>query len=146
MNWGHKVLIVFLVFAGGMSYLVYRSMHVNYELVSKDYYKDELHYQDVIDASKRADALNSKIDISQTDQGIRVQLPAEMKGGDVSGNIWFYCAADETKDRHVVIKLDEQAAQVISKHKFLPGSYIVKVDWQRNNLQFHTEEPLTIVQ
>jgi hypothetical protein len=145
MNWGHKLLLVFLAFAAGMFYLVYRSMHVNYELVSKEYYKDEIHYQDVIDASKRADALSSKADISQSNHAIRLKLPSEMKAGNVSGSIWFYCANDETKDRHVSIQLDDQAAQVISKQKFLPGNYVVKVDWQSNNVRYHAEEPLTIL-
>lgn len=145
MNWGHKLLLVFFVFAVGMFYLVYRSMHVNYELVSKEYYRDEIHYQDVIDASRRADALSGKIDISQTGNSIRLQLPTEMKNENVTGRIWFYCASDEKRDRHISLTPDEQAVQIISKQKFLPGEYIVKVDWQNKKVSYHTEQPLTIL-
>ena len=51
MNWGNKLLITFLVFGAGISFLVYRSMHTNFELVEKDYYKSELRYQEIIDGT-----------------------------------------------------------------------------------------------
>jgi FixH protein len=146
MNWGNKILLVFLVFAGGIFYLVYRSMHVNYELVSKEYYKDEIRYQDIIDASKRAGALSKKIEISQSGDVIAVQLPDEMKNEKVTGVMWFYCAADETKDRRISMQPDEHGAQQIAKARFLPGSYVVKFDWTSMNARYYVEEPLTILQ
>ena len=145
MNWGNKILLVFLVFAAGIFYLVYRSMHVNYELVSKEYYKDEIHYQDIIDASKRAGALSKKIEISERGDLIAVQLPDEMKNEKVTGDIWFYCAADETKDRHISLQLDQNGAQQIAKQKFASGSYVVKFDWTSKNTRYYAEQPLTIL-
>ena len=146
MNWGNKILLVFLVFATGIFYLVYRSMHVNYELVSKEYYKDEIRYQEIIDASKRADELGKKIEINQTGNVIAVQLPDEMKNEKVAGVMWFYCAADEKKDRRIAMQLDEHGAQEIAKEKFLPGSYVVKFDWTSKSTRYYAEEPLTIIQ
>ena len=146
MNWGTRILLVFLLFATGIFYLVYRSMHVNYELVSKEYYKDEIRYQDVIDASKRASALSKQIAITQSAGVIAVQLPDEMKNEKVIGTMWFYCAADETKDRHISLQLDQYGAQQISRQNFVPGNYLVKVDWTSNNTRYYAEEPLTISQ
>ena len=57
LNWGQKMMLVFLVFVGGMSYLVYRCVKTNYDLVSTDYYKEELSYQQVIDGESRANQL-----------------------------------------------------------------------------------------
>jgi hypothetical protein len=146
MNWGNKILLVFLVFAAGIFYLVYRSMHVNYELVSKEYYKDEIRYQDIIYASQRANALSRKIEIRQSANVIAVQLPDEMKDEKVTGVMWFYCAADETKDRRISMQPDQRGAQEITKQKFLPGSYVVKFDWTSKNTRYYAEEPLTILQ
>jgi hypothetical protein len=146
MNWGNKILLVFLVFAAGIFYLVYRSMHVNYELVSKEYYKDEIRYQDIIYASQRANTLSRKIEIRQSANVIAVQLPDEMKDEKVTGVMWFYCAADETKDRRISMQPDQRGAQEITKQKFLPGSYVVKFDWTSKNTRYYAEEPLTILQ
>lgn len=146
MNWGNRILLVFLVFATGIFYLVYRSMHVNYELVTKEYYKDEIRYQDIIEATKRASALSKQIAISQSAAVITVQLPDEMKNQKVTGVMWFYCAADETKDRHISLQLDQDGAQQIAKQNFVPGSYVVKFDWTSSNIRYYAEESLTILE
>ena len=145
MNWGNKLLLTFIVFALGISYLVYRSMNVNYELVSKEYYKDELRYQDVIDAVKRANALSSGVQMNQDNANIVVQLPKEMLNEKVKGEIWFYCASNEKKDRHISLELNNSAQQQISKKILMPGSYSVRFDWEAHNLHYHSEEPLTIL-
>jgi hypothetical protein len=145
MNWGNKLLLVFVVFAAGMFFLVYKSMHTNYELVSKEYYKDELSYQNIIDGTKSANALSSKVQIIQKNEVIAVQLPDEMKNEKVSGNIWFYCASDAKKDRHIPIELNADAFQEIDKKIFSPGSYTVKFDWTTNNNHYYSEESFTIL-
>jgi hypothetical protein len=145
MNWGHRLTLVFVVFASGMLYLAYRSMHINTDLVTKEYYKDELRYQDVIDGTKSANALSSKVRITQQDEIIFVQLPGEMKNGKVSGNIWFYCAADAKKDRHIPIEMNTEALQQINRKIFLPGRYTVKFDWTSNHKHYYSEEPFIIL-
>ncbi len=145
MNWGQKLMLVFVVFAAGMIYLAYRCMHINSDLVSKEYYKDELRYQDVIDGTRSANALNGKIRLIQQDERIIVQLPAEMKNERVSGNIWFYCAANAKNDRHISIKLDTEASQLINKKMLSPGNYTVKFDWTGNNKHYYWEQPLSIL-
>jgi FixH len=145
MNWGQKLILVFIIFACGMIYLAYRCMHVDTVLVTKEYYKDELHYQDVIDGTKSANALSSKIQITEQNEMINVQLPDEMKNEKVLGNIWFYCAADAKKDRHIPFQLNTNAFQQINKKNILPGLYTVKFDWTSNNKHYYSEEPFTIL-
>jgi FixH protein len=145
MNWGYKLLLTFVVFAAGIFYLVFRSMNINTELVSKEYYKDELKYQQVIDGSKKANQLSSEVSVSQHGNFIMVKMPQEMKVGNVSGSIWFYCAADEKKDQHVVINLDADAVQQIDKKGFQPGNYTLKIDWNDNKDHYYSEQPLTIL-
>ena len=145
MNWGQKLILVFIVFAAGMFYLMYRCMYVNTDLVTKEYYKDELRYQDVIDGIKSANALSSTVRLVQQEGTITVQLPEEMKNEKVTGNIWFYCAADAKKDRHIPIGVNTQAAQNINKNIFLPGTYTVKFDWTSHNKHYYSEQPLIIL-
>jgi len=145
MNWGNKLLLTFVVFACGIFYLVYRAMHVETELVSQEYYKDELKYQQVIDGTNSANGLSAKVLITQKQDSITVQMPVEMKKAKVSGSIWFYCASDAKKDKHVAIELNSEAVQLIDKKLFRPGNYTVKFDWDNNDKHYHTEEPLTIL-
>jgi len=145
MNWGHKLILVFGLFACGMLYLVYRSMKVNTDLVNKEYYKDELRYQEVIDGTKSADSLSSEIEINQQNKMITIQLPVEMKNRKIAGSIWFYCAANAGNDRHILIELNNDALQRINKNIFYPGQYTVKFDWFSDSKHYHSEQPLIIL-
>ena len=49
MNWGHKIIAVYVVFIAGMIFLVFKSSRQNIELVTEDYYAKELVYQQKID-------------------------------------------------------------------------------------------------
>ena len=101
INFGHKLLLAFLLFGILMFYLVYQSLHTNFELVSKDYYQDELVYQQVIDATKNTNDLSSKASITQKGDEIHLQLPSEMVNQSISGQVYFYCASDSKKDRTI---------------------------------------------
>jgi FixH len=145
MNWGNKLLITFLVFGAGISYLVYRSMHTDFELVEKDYYKSELRYQDVIDGSNRANALSSAVKLEQTGKGILLQLPDEMKDQAISGTILFYCAYNSAQDKNFMLNVNSNGSQVFEKGQIAAGNYTVKINWNTNGKSYYTEKTITII-
>jgi hypothetical protein len=144
MNWGNRLLITFIIFGAGIFYLVYRSMHTNFELVEKDYYKNELHYQQTIDGSNRAGVLNSPVKLVQQGHEIHLQLPEEMKNKNISGDILFYCAYDEKKDKQFPLTVDKEGTQVIQPGLISPGSYTVKINWNSDSNNYYEEKKLTI--
>lgn len=144
MNWGNKLLVTFLVFGAGMTFLVYKSVKTNYELVEKDYYKSELAYQQVIDGSARANAL-SAITVLQDNNGITLSLPAEMKNKKVSGTIHFYCAYDEKKDKTIELNPSAAGIQVFSNTSLQAGDYTVKISWNADGTTYYTEKKLTVL-
>jgi len=144
MNWGNKLLFTFIVFASGMSYLVYRSMHVNYELAEKDYYKTELRYQQVIDATNLANKLSTAVKLGQNSEGVLLQLPEEMNSQSVKGDIWFYCSYDEKKDKKMPLQIDANGTQQFSKSFVSPGNYVVKITWNLDGKNYFSEQKLTI--
>jgi len=144
LNWGHKMMLVFLVFVGGMSYLVYRCIKTNYDLVSTDYYKEELSYQQVIDGESRANQLGNKIHIAQNGNELLLQLPNEMKNTAVKGTAWFYYAPDAKRDKQITLNTNAAGEQAINSSQFFPGSYTVKVKWESKGQQYYSEEYVTI--
>jgi hypothetical protein len=145
LNWGHKLIGVFLVFAGMMSYLVYQSVTTRFDLVSKEYYKDELEYQQVIDGTGRANQLSSKVTIEQKGDHIILRLPGEMKQSAVRGSIWFYCADEARKDKKIPLQVNNDAVQQIDARQFLFGTYTAKISWESNRQPYYTETRITIV-
>jgi len=143
-NWGHKLTLGFLAFAGMMIYMVVQCMHTKYDLVSKEYYKDELKYQQVIDGESRANQLSSHATVTQTADNIVVQLPGEMQQKTVTGSLLFYSADNAQKDKTIALQLNDQAAQTVDSRTFLPGKYTVKINWESNGATYYSEIPVTI--
>jgi FixH len=144
MNWGNKLLITFVVFGGGMFYLVYRSVTTNFELVDKDYYKNELRYQDVIDGVKRANALNDVVKLTPTVKGLELQLPAEMRDQKIAGTVHFYCAYDALKDRKFELNTDATGLQVLNAKLIASGNYTVKINWNAGGEEYYTEKSISL--
>ncbi len=141
LNFGHKLVLVFIAFGLLMGTLIYMSLKTEFQLVSKDYYKEELAYQQVIDARNNAAALSSEIQFNYRDRVLQLQLPAEMNGRIQSGKIVFYCPADADKDNVLDLQPDSNGKQQIAIGKnILPAAYKVRVSWQANDTSYYQEK------
>ena len=145
MNFGNKLLLVFAAFAGLLSYMTYRCFAVPVDLVSTEYYKDEISYQDIIDGTKNANALNGKTSVEANGKDVVVQLPTEMKGHLVKGTILFYSPSQRENDRHVTLATDNDAKQLIDVKTLIKGNYTVKIDWKENSNHYYAELPLKVL-
>jgi hypothetical protein len=144
MSWGNKLLITFLVFGSGMIYLVYRCMHTKFELVEKDYYKNELAYQEVIDAAHRTGRLSTAVKLTITTDQFQLQLPVEMNGRLPEGEIWFYCAYDSRKDKRVPLQVNSDGLQQLPPALLSAGHYLAKIRWNVGQEHYYQEIPVTI--
>ena len=143
-NWGHKLTLGFVAFAGMIIYMVFQSVQTKYDLVSKEYYKDELQYQQIIDGASRANQLSQQVSIVQTNDDIIIRLPDEMKNTQVTGNILFYSADNAQKDIRLSLQVNNDARQQISSRPFIPGNYTAKVRWESGGKQYYSEQFITI--
>jgi len=143
INWGNKLTIVFALFAGLILYMVYRCSVTPVNLVTSEYYKDELVYQQVIDGTKNADALSSAVTLQKNGSDVVVQLPAEMKQQQVTGTVFFYCASNAGNDKKISLQTGD-ATQVIAAKQLAPGSYKVKITWQAGNKHYYNEQAFKI--
>jgi hypothetical protein len=150
MNWGYKVMIGFMLFAGMMTYLVYRAYKTDFQLVEKEYYKSELKYQQIIDGKNRVYQLSALPQIMQEKGTVNIQLPDEFKGNIVNGTIWFYCPYAAENDQRLTFKTDEEgnktdeAGKQNIKEKFQPGSYMVKMFWEIDGKSYYFEKQMDL--
>jgi hypothetical protein len=145
MNWGNRLLLVFIAFAGLMSYMVYRCVQTPVELVTKEYYRDELAYQHVIDRTKNANALSKNISIYKDADKIVIEFPPEMKNRPLNGSVLFYCASDEAKDRNVKLNILTGGKQELDHTMLVPGHYTVKISWHAGNSDYYAEQPFIVL-
>ncbi len=143
-NWGHKVTLGFSAFVFFMGFMVYKSMHTDFQLVSKEYYKDELAYQQVIDGTNRANKLSTAVTITQTNEMLTIQLPAEMKGKQASASIWLYCPTNDKNDQRFTLTADADGKLLIERKTIAAGNYVVKTNWKADGAAFYNEQPVSV--
>lgn len=141
MNWGYKILMVYVVFISGIVFMVVKSSMQKFDLVTPDYYEQELQYQTTIDATLRANQLSAKLQCSIIDDSMRIEFPAEMKNDILTADVWLYCIANKTKDIRNTV-------EVTGGNIMLPipvankGSHDVKINWQSGDKTYYYEQKI----
>lgn len=144
MNWGHKIIIVFVVFAAGILTLVTKSMRTRIDMVTPDYYGEELKYQQVIDGKENVAGLSAAVSVAQPEEGIMLTFPRELLGKKITGQLTFYRPSDSGKDIHLPVQPDMAGHQLINRQLFIKGQYRMKVQWTMNDRPFYQELPINI--
>ena len=138
-NWGYKIVLVYCVFVAGILYLVIQSSRQQMDLVTDDYYAQEIKYQEKIDQSKRASALSEPIRYQITEAGIEVIFPKEFGGKKIIGNALLYYPANEKKDVSASINTT-QGQMLISIPDKRSGMHILKINWEVEGVSYYFEE------
>lgn len=137
MHFGHKIFLTFTAFAVLMGVLVYKSFQTDFELVSKNYYQEELEYQKVIDANQNREALQTPVRIERKGDQVQVLLPEEMNGKELAGAVYFYCPANGKQDRSFPI---QSISTDIPMQALVKGGYVVKTSWTADGKSYHQEQ------
>jgi hypothetical protein len=141
MTWGNKLLLAFAGFAALIGTMVYKCMHQNFELVSKDYYDEELAYQHKIDGKINA-AKFSPVTVVHTADSLGVFLPAEQVGHVASATVSLYCAANASLDRSFTFPSVAGSYIALDRETIVQANYTVKLSWTADGTQYYTEKPL----
>jgi hypothetical protein len=139
MNWGYKIMTVYIVFVAGIAVMVYKSSSQKIDLVTTDYYAKELKYQDRINAIKRTETLSAKVAYEVKDNTVIITLPSEFGMKEVNGNALLYYPADNGKD----IKKDfttNNRIVIIPIPANAKGSYQLQLNWIAEESDYYFEE------
>lgn len=139
INWGYKILIVYVVFVTGILFLVYRANQERFDLVTSNYYEAELKYQDVIDQKARVAELSAPPQVSHSNNGISIALPQEFLNREVDGEIYLYRASDASKDIRKSFHTSSGSVELIFDGP-LSGMYQLKLTWQQDKQSFYHEQ------
>lgn len=137
MNWGTKIAIVYISFVLFIVFMVYMAFGQQYDLVTEDYYAEEIKYQEVIDSKKRADLLEDQLTVSIDAQQMKVKFP--QKNARINGKIQCFRPSDQNKDFEVILN-NNLGIENIPLEKFSRGKYLLKVSWEVDSLQYYQEQ------
>ncbi len=141
INWGTKIAIFYSSFVLFIIGMVIMAFNQNYDLVTEDYYAQEIAYQGRIDQQTKANNLKEKVQIAIDKQELIIKLPG-VEDKTFEGTINCFRPSDETKDFNVAII--EESAQKIPLSKFIKGKYLLKITWSAHGESFYDEKTIII--
>ncbi|HTL82181.1 MAG TPA: FixH family protein [Bacteroidia bacterium] len=143
MNWGIRITILYVVFVVMILTMVYMASSQKVELVSDDYYKQELAFQQQIDRSDAASRLLEQPTVIPGVNNVEIQFPSAIPSDSVSGKILFLRPSDASLDREFPIKANASLME-IPNGKFSKGLYQVKMNWTINEKKYYNEYSIYI--
>lgn len=141
LSWGHGVVIAlfaFIAFILSMLFL-FPNGQKNSEMVTENYYEEELQYQDVIDAKKRADELVNKPIYTQNSKGITIKFPADYNNGNAKVKFVLNRTEDQNLDIKKDVILDAQKSFTIPASVLKMGNYTLRLTWVKNNTEYRID-------
>ena len=135
-NWGTKIMLSFIAFAAFMGYLVVMSFQQNIDLVTEDYYGEELKYEQRISQMNNVNDLKNKVKIKVDGDHYVITFPHDQIK---LGSIHFYRPDNKVFDKIYDLK-DSENQYVVSKAELIPGRYRIKIGWEATGKKFYQEE------
>ena len=142
LTWPTGIVIAIISFMIFILSFVYKSIAVDkyhHELISEDYYKDELHYQEEIDKLNNAKTLESDVELTNSKEGITIEFPKNIDENKIAGTITFLRLSDEKLDFTEGIQLTAHK-QLIPSNKIVSGEWIVRIEWQNGDQEYLYKE------
>lgn len=143
-SWGIGIALSYVLFVVIIVSLVIFSSTKDVNLVTDEYYADELKYQDQIEKVKRTGSLSDELAISTDINYIQIQFPPIFANSQINGEILFYRPSDRKKDFLVNIELNEDNKLVVRKSGIDKGLWKIKINWSAGDQEYYNEKILMI--
>ena len=144
--WPVAIIATFVVFFAGTVGLVVMAAHQRVDLVSKDYYEQEIRYQQRLDQVSRTRVVRSQVHVSYDAlaRGIRITLPADHAQRRAVGNVRLYRPSEASLDREAKLELDPQGIQTVNAANLSPGLWKVRIQWKVEGQDYFVDESVII--
>lgn len=146
INWGWGIAILFSSFVMLLIGFIVLSLFNRIDLVSQDYYIEELSYQKQIDRITRSKTLGQYLtwDYDKINKMITLNFPVTLDHSKIKGKILFFRPSDAKQDMLISVHPDDKARQYIDVHKLSSGFWRIKIFWQTEASEFYHEGQIII--
>jgi len=142
MSWGNWIIVAFVLFAAFIATLVTVCMKQDVSLVSRDYYKDELNYQEQIVRMNNVSQLQNKPVIEKS--GDHLVLEFDQLRNIENGKMILFSPSDPHKDKAFPIVPANGTQQKFSIHDMAKGMYRARMQWAMHGKEYYLETLITI--
>ena len=143
LNWGAGIAILYSGFVAMILVLVGMSASQKIDLVTDNYYAEELRFQDKINKTKRAKALEDPLTWEVNEKGIAIHYPKSFPEETLSGKVNLYCPSDDSKDMFFKVS-SKNNMQFIPSSELADGRYYLQIDWKNGEETYWNEDLIVI--
>lgn len=139
MNWGKGLALALGLFALGMGFTVYKVITMQgHDLVTEDYYAEEIAYQNKIDQTKRGLLLEDRTELVLDNGTLVLHLPDDLKGMPATAEIYMYCLTNADNDFSTTYT-GEVKNITLPAEKLSTGKWTAKVSLSCHNSRYYFE-------
>lgn len=133
------VAICFIV-----SFVVWAT-HQREDLVSSDYYEQEVLFQRRLDTLNRTQpiAVTAVVTFEPATRAIIITLPPEQRL-QATGSIQLYRPSDARLDRRLQLQLDPNGVQRLEARELHEGLWRVRIQWTAHGKEYFLDQPVIV--
>lgn len=143
-NWGTGIVLAFIGFISFIMYFIV-TMNIddkyNHDLVTEDYYAEELAYQNDIDKLKNSKNLEENITYKKTNEGLMILFPNNIDFKNITGKVFLYRPSNKQLDFDTAISLSNPYL-LIPDNRLVDGRWNIKIDWQYKGKKYLFKESI----
>lgn len=144
-NWGTGVVIAFVLFISFIMYFVVRTntdSSLEHDLVTEEYYKKELQYQQQLSEEQRSVDEGMEVEIEVFPEGLRIEFPASIPAEEISGRIELYRPSDKNLDRQWPLENIHDQVYLLHRTLLAEGRWDVNVVWTWKGNTYRTRKAI----
>ena len=143
MNFGGKIVILYLSFVALILTLVFNCYSMDVDLVSTDYYAQEINFQQKINAINNEKDLKASITHVVNDKNVVLVIDSSLLSNDFNGTVTFFRPSDSKMDVQVKMNFKNNE-QVLDTKQLIHGAYKLQLSWTSNQKKYFKEEVIFI--
>jgi nitrogen fixation protein FixH len=146
MNWGKRIVLAYAVFMAIIITLVVLSFREDVNLVTSDYYQQEIAYQGRINQMNNLLALDEKplIRYNPKDKKLTLVLPENSVGESFEGKIEFFRPSDGKLDFQIPLTAKDAAGINLDLSAARSGYWRMKIAWENAGVAYYHEEQIIL--
>ena len=140
INWGQGILIFFICYISLLVFTVIKSRTIDHSLVADNYYQYDINYQKKFDAVTNRKYLKEDLQIYKDRDSKTLVLDFGKEKVNVSGQLTFYRANDQSKDLVNDFTLNDENSYTYSLGDLQNGRWKVKVEWSDKDRNYYKDQ------
>lgn len=144
LHWGNALLLFFIVYVGGLIFVVFKSTTIDHTLVVDNYYEHDIKYQEKYDKISNRKLLDKDLMIKYNPADALINF--DFSGTEMvqSAKVEMYRASNKFSDFQQPLHVNTEKSSTLQVDNLNPGKWKVKVEWSDADRSYYKEQDIYI--